>query len=121
MWLAATALIGSSLLPLASPGDLLFADDFEDGSLYAWSSSVPAPAWWQRQEPSESCPEYVARFQEAWDACPHCDYWRRSAGTASGHACNLLTGDEYTRPIFFSDFEFHWLGWTELVNPGGLE
>ena len=116
------------LVASAVVGHDIFSDDFEDGSAYAWSYSVTGTPWWQRQEPAESCPDYAARYfeQDLWGCC--CcsedgysvrEYWTRRPGTASGHACDLLTGDEYLRPIFFSDFEFHWLGWSEVVNPGG--
>jgi hypothetical protein len=106
------ALVLSVLLSSTGPPEVVFADDFEDGlggALYAWSSIEPAPGlpWWRRQWPIEDCPTYAARYasQDLWEACPFCDYWKRSCGTNTGHRCDLGTGDEFLWVIFWTDFD----------------
>jgi hypothetical protein len=81
-----------------------------------------APKWWMRQE-GESCVEYAQRYvdEDLWNAAPctrPCDqcYWTMCPGTAPAHRCNLRTGEEYLDVIFFSDFEFHFLGWDAVVG-----
>ena len=122
------AVILSAFLSLAAPEEVIFADGFESGYAYAWSSSETDTPWWQRQF-TEGCPEYALRYHvdDLWGCCcctsptPAAGqrlrkYWTRRPGTASGHACGLMNGDEYIRPIFFSDFEFHWIGWDAVVG-----